>query len=219
MIIILFLIGFGLGLIYAAVGERIPALLPEVKAVKYNSWILNLFIAIVNSLVFLISFYEYGISYEFFTTLIVFALLIIIFVSDFKYMIILDSPLLIAGILVLILKWYYFDFKTMLLALLGGLVLFLFMLVIAFIGKKLFKREALGGGDIKLAGVIGIILGIRLGLIATILSSLLALPYALASIILNRDKEVPFGPFLVGSLTLVFMFMDKFLNLLNLLIK
>ena len=92
-----------------------------------------------------------------------------------------------------------------------------FMFIVGLIGKKIFKREALGGGDIKLSFVIGTILGLRLGLISIIFSSLLALPYALASIMLSKNKEVPFGPFLVGSMALVFIFSDKFMSLINLL--
>ena len=217
MIIILFFGGFLLGLIFTLIGEELPLLLPEVKEPKNNSWILNLFIACLNALIVLISFYYYGFSYEFFLSLIVTALIIIIFITDFKYMIILDSPLLIAGILTLILKAYYFDFKTMLLSLGSGLLLFGFMLLIGFLGKLIFKRDAIGGGDIKLAIVMGIILNFRLGILAIIFSSLLALPYAIATIMLGKNKEVPFGPFLVGSMGIVYLFSAKFLNLISFL--
>ena len=81
--------------------------------------------------------------------------------------------------------------------------------------NKLFKRESLGGGDIKLAFVIGYALGFRLSLIAIILSSFLALPYSVASLKLQKNNEVPFGPFLVSSLFIVFLFQDKFINILG----
>ncbi|MDE5538977.1 MAG: A24 family peptidase [Bacilli bacterium] len=218
MIIILFLIGFALGLIFTLMGEKVPLLLEEVTRKEDNSWILNLFIAIVNAVVLVISYYEFDFSYEFFAALVISALVITIFVSDFKYMIILDSPLIISGLLIFILKWCFFDFKTAGLSLLSGIALFLFMILIGFLGKKIFKREALGGGDIKLAAVIGIILGLKLGLIAIIFSSLFALPYALGAMLLNKDSEVPFGPFLIGSVAIVFIFSDKFTNLINFLI-
>lgn len=218
MIIFLFLIGFILGLGFSLLGEKLPLLLPEIREKEANSWILNLFIAIVNAVVALISYYEFGFSYEFLTSLIVSGLVINIFVSDFKYMIIMDTPLVIGGVAVLILKWCYMGFKSMLIGLFSGLFLFLFMLLIGYVGKKMFKREALGGGDVKLAAVIGIILGLRLGLMAIIFSSLLALPYALAAIMLGRNREVPFGPFLIGSMALVFIFSDKFMNLINFLV-
>ncbi len=214
MIIGLFLIGFVLGLIYAFIGEKLPLYVPDVIAKDANSWILNLFIGVVNALIFLISFYTFGISYEFFASLIVAGLVFIIFISDFKYMIILDSPLIIGGIIILALRWHFYGFQNMGVHILSGLILFLVMLGIGIIGKKIFKREALGGGDIKLAGIIGIILGLKLGLVAIILSSLLALPYAIGAILLNRDSEVPFGPFLIASMAIVFIFIDKFSNLI-----
>ena len=214
MIIGLFLIGFVLGLVYALIGEKLPLLVPEVLPKENNSWILNLFIGVVNALIFLISYYTFGISYEFFATLIIAGLVFIIFISDFKYMIILDSPLVVSAILILILRAYFNGLKDMGVSLLSGLILFLVMLLIAFLGSKLFKREALGGGDIKLAGIIGIILGLKLGLVAIILSSLLALPYAAGAMMLNKDSEVPFGPFLIASMAIAFIFSDKFLNLI-----
>ena len=218
MIIILFLIGFILGLIYAFIGEKLPLLVPEVMEKEGNSWILNLFIGVVNALVMLISYYMWGISYEFFASLIIAGLVFIIFISDFKYMIILDSPLIIGGILILVFRAYFYGFKNMGLSALSGIVLFVIMFLIGLLGKKLFKREALGGGDIKLAGIIGIVLGLKLGLVAIILSSLLALPYAVGAMLLNKNNEVPFGPFLIASMAIVFAFSDKFLNLIAFLL-
>lgn len=219
MIIIIFLIGFILGLAYTLIGEKLPLLLPEVEHKSDNSWILNLSLAITNAVILLIAYYEYGFSYEFFVSILISGLVINIFVSDIKYMIILDSPLIVTGILVFILRICYFSLRNACLSILSGFALFGFMLLVGFLGKKIFKKESLGGGDIKLCFIIGIILNLRLGLISIIFSSLLALPYALGALMLNKDKEVPYGPFLVGSLALVFMFYDKFLNLINFLLS
>ena len=89
------------------------------------------------------------------------------------------------------------------------------MLLVSILGKILFKKDSLGGGDIKLAFVIGFILGIKLGLVAIILSSFLALPYALGQVYLENNHQFPYGPFLIGALLIVFMFFLKFTNLLN----
>lgn len=218
MILFLFLIGFVSGLGFSLIGEKLPLLVPDVEEKEENSWILNLFIGSVYGLIVLFSHYSFGISYEFFTTLIIMALLLIIFISDIKYMIILDSPLVIAGIFVLVLKWYYFGLKAMLFSLACGAILFLFLLFIGFIGSKIFHKEALGGGDIKLSFIIGLILDWKLGLVAIILSSLLAMPYALGSMMLNKEQEVPFGPFLIGSLAIVFIFSEKFLHFIQFII-
>lgn len=217
MIIILFLIGFLLGLIYSLIGEKLPMLLPEVGYHEDNDWILNLFIAILNSLVILISYYNFSFSYEFWSSLVIAFLVTTIFISDFKYMIILDSPLIISGIIIFGLKWFYYGIKTALLSLGSGILLFIFMIIMAIIGKKLFKKDALGGGDIKLALIIGLVLNFRLGLLSIIFSSLLAMPYALGTMMLSKNKEVPFGPFLIGSMAIVFIFSEKFMNLISFL--
>lgn len=217
-IIILFLIGFILGLIYTLIGERLSLLVPDIKPKEENSWILNLFIGIINGLVLILSYHEFGISYEFFTSIIISFLVTTIFISDFKYLIILDSPLIISSILILAFKYYYFGLKEVGISIISGIILFILMLLIGKIGKVIFKREALGGGDIKLAIVIGIILNLKLGLVAIILSSILAMPYAFGAMMLSKDREVPYGPFLIGSLAIVFIFIEKFSNLINFLI-
>ena len=164
-----------------------------------------------------LNYYLFGpvLSYKFLEGLFVFSLCMIIFISDFSYFIILDSPLIITSLATIILKCIFFGYKTALLAILSGLILFAIMYIVKIIGDKSFKRESLGGGDIKLAFVVGTILGFKLGICALILSTFIALPYALLKVYLSEKKEVPFGPFIIGACVLVFIFTSKFNNLLN----
>ncbi len=175
------------------------------------------FIELVTGLLFCASFALYGpnITYPLIISLLLFSLTIIIFVSDFNYYIILDSPLVITSIIVFILKLVYFGYKAALLALASGLILFVAMILIKKLGDFMFKKESLGGGDIKLSFVVGLVLGLKLGLCALILSTFIALPYSLLKVYLSEKKEVPFGPFIIGACTIVFLFMPKFINLLN----
>ena len=177
----------------------------------------HFWVEIATGLLFVLTYYYFPVGYNFFVGLIVVSLLVIVFVSDFKYMIILDSPLVISCILILILKIIYFDWYNILISLLFGIALFLVMLAIFQLGKLIFKKDALGGGDIKLSFLIGFILNFKLGLVALILSSFLALPYAVASLIIKKNNEFPYGPFLAGSLFIVFFHYDKFVNLLEFL--
>lgn len=177
---------------------------------------INLIVEISMGLLFALGYHFIPIGYNFYAYLVLTSLMILIFISDFSYYIILDSPLIISSILLFILKFIYFGYKDALLSLISGIFLFLVMYLIKIIGDKIFKRESLGGGDIKLAFVIGYTLGFRLSLIALILSSFLALPYSVASLKLQKNNEVPFGPFLVSSLFIVFLFQDKFVNILGL---
>jgi prepilin signal peptidase PulO-like enzyme (type II secretory pathway) len=165
---------------------------------------------IFTGILYLISYLKFGISYNFFISLIISSLIILIFITDFKEMIILDSPLVISIILIIVLKLIYYDGYEVLFSIASGLLSFLTMILIGHIGKVLFKKESLGGGDIKFSFIMGMILGYRFSLISLIFSTFLAFPYAIASLYFKKDNEVPFGPFLVCSLFIVFYFYEKF---------
>lgn len=177
----------------------------------------HFFVEIFTGLLFLLTSIYFPLGYNYFVGLIVVSLMIIIFISDFKFMIILDSPLIVSIILVVILKLIYFDFKTMLYSVISGLILFLVMLLIEKLGTLILKKDSLGGGDIKFAFLMGLILDLKLGIVALVLSTFLALPYALASVKVMKKHEFPYGPFLAGSLFIVFFHFDKFTNLINFL--
>ncbi len=120
--------------------------------------------------------------------------------------------------MIFMLQIIYFGWKYALIHLMSGIVLFAIMYLIKIIGDVLFKKESLGGGDIKFAFVVGLTTGIQIGLCSLILSTFLALPYSMASIMLKKNNEVPYGPFLAASLFITFLFMDKFQSLLDLII-
>ncbi len=172
-------------------------------------------VEISTGLLFLFAYLYYGISYSFFISIILSSLVILIFISDMKYMIILDSPLIISAFSIFFLKCYYFDLSNAFFSLLEGVLSFFTMYAIGKIGNVLFKRESLGGGDIKLSFLFGQALGIQMAFAAFVLSTFLALPYAFACLFMRNNHEVPFGPFLVSALWIVFLFSEKFQNVLE----
>lgn len=161
------------------------------------------------------AYYIYGISYSFFTISILLSIMLIIFVSDFKYFIINDEPLFASIIAVLVLKYIYFGLKPLGLAILSGMAMFFIFYFVKVFGDKAFKKESLGGGDIKLAILIGVVLGVKLGLTAFIISAFIALPYAVIASKKNKEGLVPYGPFLIISLVIVFIFMNNFIDIIN----
>lgn len=176
-------------------------------------------IEVFTSLIFLWAYLYFGLTYRLGIFLVIFSVAIIIFVSDMKYMIILDSPLIIGSILVLVFRYFELGLKGITYGIIYGICLFIIMLLIKKLGDFLFKKESLGGGDIKLAFLMGLTLGypkegIYLGLISIIFASFLALPYALASLYLIKKNELPFGPFLISSMIIIYIFIDKFRNIL-----
>lgn len=141
---------------------------------------------------------------------ILISVMLLIFISDFKYMIILDSTLVVGSTLYIIVLLIFFGFNTALVHILSGLGLFITLLAFKKLGDIIFKKESMGGGDIKLAFFMGLVLNYQLGLVALILSTFLALPYALAITYFNKKNELPYGPFLIAACVLVFVFIDKF---------
>ena len=73
------------------------------------------------------------------------------------------------------------------------------------LGDFLFKRESLGGADIKLMFIAGLSLGTVLGVLVIFISSVVALPIALGLYIANKEKVVPYGPFIVFSILILFL--------------
>ena len=94
--------------------------------------------------------------------------------SDAKHQLVPDKILLIFGPALLILRMIY-PLTTWYYSLIGGIAAFLFMWFMAWYGKKRFKQDALGGGDIKLYAIIGIVLEIHLVFISLFFAALLGL--------------------------------------------
>jgi leader peptidase (prepilin peptidase)/N-methyltransferase len=88
----------------------------------------------------------------------------------------------------------------------GGAFAFLRFYVSYFTG-----REAMGEGDIMVAGTIGAVLGVYTGTFAIFFSSILALPV----ILLSKEREMPFIPFLALSLLITYLFEKYVILLLN----
>lgn len=173
----------------------------------------------LSGVLFSLSYILYGFSYELLIVLMLIFLSINIFVSDFKHYVILDGPLLIIGILILLFKLIFFNVKVFLLSLLSGLIIFTFMLFVRFLGNKMFKQESIGGGDIKLSMLFGFTLGLRLSIVSLIIGAFLAFPYAIYYSLKGKDKEIPFGPFLILGLDITFLFMDYINLFLSIIFK
>ena len=149
--------------------------------------------------------------------IIISSLLIIIYVSDFKYLIINDEPLIIAITLSIITNFVFLGTIKGLYLIISGLVMFIFMYLVKLFGDKAFKRESLGGGDIKLAFFIGCTLGLRLAFVSLIIASFLALPYASYYVVKKQEREIPFGPFLITGVLITFMLSNQIRFVLELI--
>jgi leader peptidase (prepilin peptidase)/N-methyltransferase len=102
--------------------------------------------------------------------------------------------------------WPYL--KSFLNAVIGMLCGSLPLLTIGWVWEKLRNVEAMGGGDVKLMGMVGSFLGWKGALLTIMLGALVGSLVGLTFIVVKRhrvDRVIPFGPFLaLGALVTVF---------------
>lgn len=156
----------------------------------------------ITAVLFAFSFWIFGFTPELLIALLFVSLLVIITVSDIAYMLIPDKVLLPFALLLLVLRFIipldpWWD------SILGAVVGFLLLFLIAVVSKG-----GMGGGDIKLFFVIGLVLGTTGTLLTLFLASLIG---AIAGIFQLRIKKagrktpVPFGPSIaLGALIVYF---------------
>ncbi len=147
--------------------------------------------------------------------LIIVSCFIVIFFMDLKYGIILDKILLL--LMVAILAYLLIiNPQSLITSLACGILAFLFFLIIAFSFRAIRGKDGMGGGDIKLAFVLGLFLGFPNIVVALYLAFLTA---AIAGIILIlwkkknlKNTSLPFGPFLIAG-TLISIFWGTLITL------
>ncbi len=141
--------------------------------------------------------------------------LIVIFFIDLDHQIIPNSitypgiPLaLLLGATVLPDPFFRYDLLGIKAAFIGFLVGGGSFYLIAIIGKMILKKDAMGGGDIKMMAMIGGLMGWKGIILTTFLGSLFGSIIGISLIIIKGREfgsRIPFGPYLAfGSLITLF---------------
>lgn len=99
----------------------------------------------------------------------------------------------------------YDDFRSLIMNVLGGLGGALIILVIAMVGKLIFRKEAMGMGDVELMAMIGLFAGLLPHIPMTLLiAAFIGSFFGIVLILIGKKRmssEIPFGPFLsIGAL-------------------
>lgn len=95
----------------------------------------------------------------------------------------------------------------------GGIAGFLTFLLIGALVSRMKQTDALGGGDVKLAGVCGLVLGwqkLLLGVLVSCLAMLLII--ALVKRKDEKNKQYPFAPFLTFGFGLSLLIGDNIIS-------
>lgn len=157
---------------------------------------MNRFIEVTNSY-----FYYYLLYY-----LVIVSGLLVIFVTDLKYRIIPDEILIVQIVSAL---FFQFIFQTHMLLgnILTGIIFFLLFLLLVVVTRG----RGMGLGDVKLAFVMGLILGFPKIIVAFYLSFLTGAVFSLI-LVLGRVKSlkgtIAFGPFLAMATTITLFYGD-----------
>ena len=168
----------------------------------------------LTGIIYLIIYLIYGLSIQSLIYIILSSALIIIAFIDLNELIVPDVislPGIAAGLILSFFVPYISFINSALGVVIGGGII----LIIGLVGSMIFKKEAMGGGDIKLAAMIGAFLGWRYTIISLFLGFFLG---ALAGIFLilskikSREDMVPFGPFIALGSLITLLWGEKILS-------
>ena len=172
------------------------------------SWIYPL-MELITGVLFAFAYWKLGFTVEFFIAILLISLLVIIVVSDFAYMLIPDKvllfflPLLFIGRVLSPLTPWWDSF-------LGAVVGFGILYCIAVLSKG-----GMGGGDIKLFFLLGLVLGTLNALLTLFIAAVIGMVVGI--IVLKarqqgRKTPIPFGPSIAIAAIVVYFYGDTLMN-------
>lgn len=188
----------------------------------------NYLLIVINAAIYVLLLYKFGIQQDLFGNLdlikylILSPMLLTVFLIDYRLQIIpnrLNLTIFEAG-LVITFIYGIFNLNMALDMLLGMVVGGGIFLLITLIGGLIAGKEAMGFGDVKLMGALGLFFGftnmIVISVIAFLVGAILSI-LLLITKIKKTDEYIPFGPFIVIA-TFIVMFFPLGM-LINLLLK
>ncbi|KZE67339.1 hypothetical protein AWM68_19670 [Fictibacillus phosphorivorans] len=157
------------------------------------------------------SYIKYGFSVELLLACSIVLLCAIITVSDLLYFIISDKVLIVFFVWFLALQ-VIFEYRGWVDAIAGSLLGFLFLLLLAILSKG-----GMGGGDIKLMGVLGLVLGFQGAYLTLMFASIVGVLVAIGGLATKkytRKTAIPFGPYLAVGALVTFYYREELLRLI-----
>ena len=171
---------------------------------------------LLGRLLFIFSYILIGnLSLELLVSFIFITVFLVEVISDIYYKEVIDMAWIVGLVPIVIIRIIQEQF---LVYLFSASILFVSLFLIAYLGKWIFKKEALGGGDIKIYLFIGFVIPIFQGLLSLFLAAFFGLIYALI-IKIKPGKEMAFIPMIFIGVLLSYFFGDLmiewYLNLLG----
>lgn len=178
-----------------------------------------LMIEVITGSLYAVSYHVFKLTPELLINLVFISGLIIAIISDIEYMIILDEVLTISSLVIVVLNLIFFGFETTAINIAHAMGAFLLMYLIKIIGDFIFKKESLGGGDIKLMFLFGLVLGFPMSIITIFFATFIAFPIALYILLKRKDNMIPFGPFLSIAAIILLISKINFMDIINFITK
>ncbi|MCP4704050.1 MAG: prepilin peptidase, partial [candidate division Zixibacteria bacterium] len=141
--------------------------------------------------------------------------LIVIFFVDIDFQIIPDLitlPGMVLGLGVSFLPNSIGIIDSLIGLFVGGGVLYL----IAILGDWLFKKESMGGGDIKMTAMLGAFLGWQKVVLIFFGGAVIGLVVSIVLMIVSKEirstRTIPFGPFLAAAAMIAIIYGDALIS-------
>ena len=173
------------------------------KALKPNYILMS-----ITAIMFVALVYFFGVSIELFKYLFLVPMLLIAFCIDLKFQIIPNRLTLtifetgLAFTFIEVISNTGLGLNVLTNNIIGMLIGGGIFLLITVIGGFIAGKEAMGFGDVKLMGALGLFLGMNNTIIVSVLSFLLAAIISIAILASKKkgaNEYIPFGPFIVAS--------------------
>ncbi|MFF3101652.1 prepilin peptidase [Viridibacillus arvi] len=171
-------------------------------------WVYPL-VEFLTAFLFTLAYLELGLKPELIIALLFISLLIIITVSDIAYMLIPNKILLFFGAL-LVVGRIFIQSEPWWNSIVGAFGGFLILLLVAILSKG-----GIGGGDIKLFFIIGLVLGIFSTLLALFLAAVIGLVTGVVLLIYRkqgRKTPIPFGPSIAVASIIAYFYGEQILE-------
>ncbi len=181
-------------------GERISLRYPLVELLSIGIWV-GMALA-------------YGPTLHALSGAVFFTLLLAIAITDARHYVIPDELSiggLASGLALAVVTELMTGMPTIVSSVLGAALGFLLLLGVGLVGDWVFKKPAMGGGDMKMMAMIGAYL-VPIGAILTIFLGALAGSLIFGPISLKTGKMVPFGVFLALGAAATFLLGDALID-------
>lgn len=178
-------------------------------------WIHSWYVwSIIIGIIFVICGWVIGLQYELILILFVVAVFIVLVQTDLRMMILPNKVVLVGWLGVCIIRLAFF-LDTFLWYLVSSILMLGLLWGVAIVGAKLLKREALGGGDVKLFALVGLAAGLELSLLTLMIASVLGLLYVLVMSAVHRERlkrYFAFGPFIALGCVICLLWGERWLS-------